>query len=140
MIDLLTKLTMKVGQQMAANEENTLYDIINEMDNIMKEKFVTTFEKVREEFKKVYRELFRGGRAELFLTEPSNILETGIEIKAEPPGKKLQSISAGIHSSLKLYWYNIPHYYILVCSHKRNKHPSNDLTNAPQHRASRKCQ
>ena len=59
----------------------------------MKEKLLTTFEKVREEFKKVYRELFRGGRAELTLTEPSNILETGIEIKAEPPGKKLQSIS-----------------------------------------------
>ena len=75
------------------NAENTLYDIINEMDNIMKEKLLTTFEKVREEFKKVYRDLFRGGRAELSLTDPSNILETGIEIKAEPPGKKLQSIS-----------------------------------------------
>ena len=75
------------------NAENTLYDIINEMDGIMKEKLLATFEKVREEFKKVYRELFRGGRAELTLTEPSNILETGIEIKAEPPGKKLQSIS-----------------------------------------------
>ena len=75
------------------NAENTLYDIINEMDSIMKEKLLTTFEKVREEFKKVYRELFRGGRAELSLTDPNNILETGIEIKAEPPGKKLQSIS-----------------------------------------------
>ncbi len=75
------------------NAENTLYDIIKEMDSIMKEKLLTTFEKVREEFKKVYRELFRGGRAELSLTDPNNILETGIEIKAEPPGKKLQSIS-----------------------------------------------
>ena len=75
------------------NAENTLYDIINEMDNIMKEKLHETFEKVRVEFKRVYRELFRGGRAELTLTDPSNILETGIEIKAEPPGKKLQSIS-----------------------------------------------
>ncbi len=73
--------------------ENTLYDIIKEMDDIMKEKLLDTFEKVREEFKKVYRELFKGGKAELILTEPSNILETGIEIKAEPPGKKLQSIS-----------------------------------------------
>ena len=75
------------------NAENTLYDIINEMDNIMKEKLHETFEKVRVEFKRVYRELSRGGRAELMLTDPSNILETGIEIKAEPPGKKLQSIS-----------------------------------------------
>lgn len=75
------------------NAENTLYDIIKEMDDIMKEKLFDTFNKVREEFKKVYRELFKGGRAELILTDPNNILETGIEIKAEPPGKKLQSIS-----------------------------------------------
>lgn len=73
--------------------ENTLYDIIKEMDSIMKEKFLDTFEKVKIEFKKVYRELFKGGRAELSLVDPDNILETGIEIKAEPPGKKLQSIS-----------------------------------------------
>ena len=73
--------------------EDTLYNIIKEMDNIMKSKFVETFEQVRKEFKNVYRELFKGGRAELLLTDPDNILETGIEIKAEPPGKKLQSIS-----------------------------------------------
>jgi len=75
------------------NAENTLYDIIKEMDSIMKERLTLTFEQVRKEFKIVYRELFKGGRAELILTDPDNILETGIEIKAEPPGKKLQSIS-----------------------------------------------
>ena len=75
------------------NAENTLYDIIKEMDAVMKEKFLETFEKVKTEFKTVYRELFKGGRAELSLTDPDNLLETGIEIKAEPPGKKLQSIS-----------------------------------------------
>lgn len=75
------------------NAENTLYDIIKEMDAIMKEKLLDTFDKVRREFKVVYRELFKGGKAELILTNPDNILETGIEIKAEPPGKKLQSIS-----------------------------------------------
>lgn len=73
--------------------ENTLYDIIKEMDSIMKSKLLETFEEVRKEFKIVYRELFKGGKAELSLTDPDNILETGIEIKAEPPGKKLQSIS-----------------------------------------------
>lgn len=73
--------------------ESTLYDIIKEMDSIMKEKLMDTFEQVRKEFKVVYRELFKGGKAELSLTNPDNILETGIEIKAEPPGKKLQSIS-----------------------------------------------
>ena len=75
------------------NAENTLYDIIKEMDSIMKTKLTETFEQARKEFKTVYRELFKGGRAELTLTDPDNILETGIEIKAEPPGKKLQSIS-----------------------------------------------
>lgn len=73
--------------------ENTLYDIIKEMDSIMKKKLEETFEEVRKEFKIVYRELFKGGKAELLLTNPDNILETGIEIKAEPPGKKLQNIN-----------------------------------------------
>ena len=75
------------------NAENTLYDIIKEMDMVMKDRFLDTFMKVQQEFKSVYRELFKGGKAELSLTDPDNILETGIEIKAEPPGKKLQSIS-----------------------------------------------
>lgn len=75
------------------NAENTLYDIIKEMDSIMKDRFLDTFNRVKEEFKTVYRELFKGGKAELSLTDPDNLLETGIEIKAEPPGKKLQSIS-----------------------------------------------
>ena len=75
------------------NAENTLYDIIKEMDTIMKEKFLDTFNRVKEEFKVVYRELFKGGKAELILTDPDDLLNTGIEIKAEPPGKKLQSIS-----------------------------------------------
>lgn len=73
--------------------ENTLYEIIKEMDTIMKKKLGETFEEVRKEFGKVYRELFKGGKAELLLTDPENILETGIEIKAEPPGKKLQNIN-----------------------------------------------
>jgi len=86
--DFLTK-----QKEDLVNAENTLYDIIKEMDSIMKTRLTETFEQVRREFKTVYRELFKGGRAELMLTDPDNILETGIEIKAEPPGKKLQSIS-----------------------------------------------
>lgn len=86
--DFLTK-----QKEDLVSAENTLYDIIKEMDSIMKTRLAETFEQVRKEFKIVYRELFRGGRAELTLTDPDNILETGIEIKAEPPGKKLQSIS-----------------------------------------------
>lgn len=63
------------------------------MDAIMKDKFITTFELIRVEFKKVFKEMFRGGEAELVLTDPDNILETGIEIKAVPSGKNLKSLS-----------------------------------------------
>ena len=59
----------------------------------MKEEFKITFEKVREEFKKVFRELFNGGNADLRLTDKDNLLETGIEIVASPPGKTLKSIT-----------------------------------------------
>lgn len=75
------------------NAKVTLHDIINEMDEVMIDKFKTTFEAVREEFRLVFRELFKGGKAEIILTDPDNLLETGVEIKAEPPGKHLQSIS-----------------------------------------------
>ena len=75
------------------NAEDTLLEIINEMDSIMVEKFSTTFEEIRKEFKVVFKELFKGGNAELVLTDPNNMLETGIDIKAEPPGKHLQNIT-----------------------------------------------
>jgi len=75
------------------NAKDTLNEIIVEMDSIMENKFIETFKLIQKEFKQVFRDLFKGGNAELVLTEPDNLLETGIEIKAEPPGKKLQSIS-----------------------------------------------
>ena len=73
--------------------ENTLLEIIKEMDEIMKERFITTFEAIRTEFKKVFVSMFGGGEAELVLTDPNNLLETGIEIEAVPSGKVLKSIS-----------------------------------------------
>ena len=73
--------------------EDTLNNIIDEMDNIMKERFRITFEAIRVEFKKVFKEMFGGGEAELILTDPDNLLETGIEIEAVPTGKVLKSIS-----------------------------------------------
>lgn len=75
------------------NAENTLLEIINEMDEVMQEKFLKTFEEIRSEFKKVFVSMFQGGEAELILTNPDNILETGIEIQAIPSGKKLKSIT-----------------------------------------------
>lgn len=75
------------------NAENVLLNIIEEMDTIMKQEFVQTFKLIQDNFTKTFKELFKGGYAELKLTDPNNILETGIEIVASPPGKKLSSIS-----------------------------------------------
>ncbi len=69
-----------------------LLEIIDEMDTVMKEEFMKTFEIVKENFKITFQELFKGGDATLKLTDKENILETGIEIVASPPGKKLTSI------------------------------------------------
>lgn len=63
------------------------------LDEIMKERFKETFEKVNTEFQKVFRILFRGGEGHLELTDKDNLLETGVEIIAQPPGKKLSSIT-----------------------------------------------
>ncbi|MCM1052924.1 MAG: AAA family ATPase [Ruminococcus sp.] len=69
-----------------------LNSIISEMDKIMISKFEETFKKISTEFNLVFRKLFKGGRGTLKLTNPDDILNTGIEIEAEPPGKKLNSI------------------------------------------------
>jgi len=74
------------------NASINLTTVIEEMDAIMIDKFSTTFERISDEFKNVFKKLFKGGNGMLKLTDPENILETGIEIVAEPPGKKLNSI------------------------------------------------
>jgi len=71
---------------------NNLLAIIDEMDNIMIDKFRETFILISNEFKVVFKKLFKGGTGELRLTNPDDLLTTGIEIVAEPPGKKLNSI------------------------------------------------
>ena len=73
--------------------EETLLKIMNEMDEVMKEEFKNTFLKIKEEFQKVFKELFKGGNADLKLTNPDDLLTTGIDIVASPPGKKLTTIS-----------------------------------------------
>ena len=70
---------------------NNLLAIIDEMDEIMKDKFIKTFNEVKKEFSVVFKELFKGGEGTLKLTDPDNILETGVEILAIPPGKKISS-------------------------------------------------
>ena len=73
--------------------ENTLLEIIDEMDSVMEREFSKTFKVIQENFSQTFKELFKGGSASLKLTDPNNILETGIEIVASPPGKKLTTIS-----------------------------------------------
>ncbi|MBQ8472218.1 MAG: AAA family ATPase [Bacilli bacterium] len=86
-----TYLTSERDDLLHAKE--MLYSIIEEMDDVMQDDFKTTFEKLQIEFKKVFKEMFKGGDASLKLTDPNNLLETGVEIIASPPGKKLKTIS-----------------------------------------------
>ncbi|KZZ82876.1 chromosome segregation protein SMC [Bacillus sp. SJS] len=73
--------------------KNTLHQVIDEMDGEMKRRFSTTFEQIRSHFESVFQALFGGGRAELRLSDPEDLLNTGVDIVAQPPGKKLQHLS-----------------------------------------------
>ncbi|MBQ6285361.1 MAG: AAA family ATPase [Bacilli bacterium] len=73
--------------------EEDLLNIINDMDEVMKERFENTFNDINNEFGKVFKTLFKGGSAHLELTDPNNILETGINIIAIPPGKNEKPLS-----------------------------------------------
>ncbi len=73
--------------------EKSLLEIMNEMDEVMKEEFKNTFIMIRDEFRSVFKELFKGGNADLRLTNEDDLLTTGIDIVASPPGKKLTTIS-----------------------------------------------
>lgn len=70
-----------------------LFDTMEQMDTEVATRFEETFNKVQKAFSQVFPKMFGGGRAELILTDPDNMLETGIEIKAQPPGKNLQQLS-----------------------------------------------
>ncbi|GMB08490.1 chromosome segregation protein SMC [Thermolongibacillus altinsuensis] len=73
--------------------KETLYQVIDEMDEEMKKRFATTFQQIRKQFASVFTELFGGGKADLQLTNPNDLLNTGVDIVAQPPGKKLQHLS-----------------------------------------------
>ncbi len=70
-----------------------LEKIISEMLEIMKKQFSEQFAVISKNFNNVFRELFGGGQANLYLADPNDILSSGIEIEAQPPGKKLQSLT-----------------------------------------------
>lgn len=72
--------------------EENLLGIIAELDRSMREQFAEKFKEIRIMFSKVFKELFGGGKADLELVDEEDILETGIKINAQPPGKKLQNM------------------------------------------------
>src|SRR6478672_10826351 len=75
------------------NSRRELLDVIARINSTTKKLFADTFEQVRANFREMFGELFRGGRADLALLDENDPLNCGIEITAKPPGKQLQSVS-----------------------------------------------
>jgi chromosome segregation protein len=73
---------------------HSLRKVVTELDQVMADKFTTTFERVAAEFEAFFTRLFNGGSGHLVLTEPENPLQTGVEILAQPPGKRGSSVAA----------------------------------------------
>ena len=70
-----------------------LEQLIARINRESREKFAATFEQVRVHFQQIFRKLFGGGKADIFLDDPEDLLESGIEILARPPGKETRTIS-----------------------------------------------
>ncbi len=83
---------MNTQHEDLARAEATLLQIIEELDAGMRRQFTEKFRDIRQEFDKVFKELFGGGHGTLELVEDEDILEAGIQIIAQPPGKKLQNM------------------------------------------------
>ncbi len=91
--------TTKERYDFISNQKNDLEEtksklnnLISNMTSIMKNQFAKQFKIITENFNETFKELFGGGKADLRLSDESNILESGIEIEVQPPGKKLQSM------------------------------------------------
>ncbi|HUU19187.1 MAG TPA: chromosome segregation protein SMC [Sedimentisphaerales bacterium] len=70
-----------------------LQQLINRLNKKSREKFSQTFEEIRGHFQEIFRKLFGGGKADIILEDAEDILESGIEVIARPPGKETRSIS-----------------------------------------------
>jgi chromosome segregation protein len=76
-----------------ANAKTQLLEVINRINTQTRDMFRETFEKIRENFRSMFTEVFGGGKADLILLDENDLLESGIDIVARPPGKQLQTIS-----------------------------------------------
>ena len=91
--NLMERFTfMKTQHDDLVEAEKTLEGIIEELDSAMRKQFTEKFAEISREFDKVFKELFGGGKGTLELMEDEDILEAGIRIIAQPPGKKLQNM------------------------------------------------
>jgi len=86
-------LFLKTQQDDLADSIHLLHQTIERINRTTKQRFLDTFEKVNEKFKETFAHLFRGGKAELSLTDESNPLESGVEISANPLGKRMQNLT-----------------------------------------------
>jgi chromosome segregation protein len=75
------------------NAAASLRKVIAELDEIMRRRFEETFAAISREFRNYFTTLFNGGTARLILTDPEDVTQTGVDIIAQPPGKRLQSLS-----------------------------------------------
>ncbi|MEW6616094.1 MAG: chromosome segregation protein SMC [Thermodesulfobacteriota bacterium] len=92
--DLKERYEFLTGQQNDLNQSlESLQKAISKINRVTRKRFNETFLAVNRKFKEIFPRLFGGGMGELVLTDEDNLLETGIEIIAQPPGKKLQNIN-----------------------------------------------
>jgi chromosome segregation protein len=75
------------------NSKRDLLDIVREVDERVERVFAEAFEDTAVQFERVFQRLFPGGEGRLVLTDPSNMLTTGLEVEARPPGKKIKRLS-----------------------------------------------
>ncbi len=86
--------TFLVGQIQDLEEAaRSLRKVVAELDRVMKDKFVETFESISVEFEGFFTRLFNGGQASIHLTDPDDPLQSGVEILAQPPGRRARSIA-----------------------------------------------
>ena len=83
---------LKTQEKDLLDAKAQLEHAIVQLDQLSVTRFTETFEKVREHFRETFRRLFGGGRAEIILENPNDVLESGIDIVARPPGKEPRTI------------------------------------------------